>query len=89
MRSTQVRDGGPERLSAPQGSNALINLWRVLTAGGSSGVAQRSMLGQLLVTLVPALFIAVLLGNTWQRATAPEAEVDTVGLVQSGGPGGG
>ena len=69
---------------APQGSNALAGLWRALT-GGSSGVEQRTVLAQLVVTLVPALFVVAVLGVTWQLATAPEAEVDTAGLVQAGG----
>jgi len=70
---------------SPRGSNALAGLWRALTAGGSAGVAQRTVLAQLFVTLVPALFIVAVLGVTWQFATAPEAAVDTTGLVQAGG----
>jgi len=73
------------RKLAPHGSNALTGLWRAFTAGGSAGVEKNTVLGQLLVTLVPALFIVAVLGITWQLATAPTAEVDTAGLVQAGG----
>ncbi len=69
---------------APRGSNALVGLWRAL-AGGGAGVSKRTVLGQLIVSLAPALFIAFLLAVTYQLATAPEAEVDTTGLTQSGG----
>jgi TRAP-type mannitol/chloroaromatic compound transport system permease large subunit len=73
------------QILAPQGRNALIGLWRALTAAASAGVSKRTVLGQLVVTLVPALFIAALLAITYQVATAPEAEVNTAGLVQAGG----
>ncbi|MGH8633518.1 MAG: TRAP transporter large permease [Burkholderiales bacterium] len=66
------------------GSNALTGLWRVLTGGGSAGVAKRTALAQLFVTLTPALFIAALLGVTYQMATAPVIEASTAGLVQVG-----
>jgi TRAP-type mannitol/chloroaromatic compound transport system permease large subunit len=70
---------------APQGSNALTGLWRGLTGGGSAGVAKRTILAQLFVTLVPALFIAAVLGTTYQMATAPEVEASTAGLIEAGG----
>jgi len=70
---------------APQGSNALTGLWRGLTGGGSAGVAKRTILAQLLVTLVPGLFIAALLGTTYRVATAPEIEASTAGLIEAGG----
>ncbi len=68
---------------APQGGNALTGLWRAL--GASGGVAKRTVLAQLVVTLVPALFIAALLGATYQMATAPEVEASTAGLIEAGG----
>jgi TRAP-type mannitol/chloroaromatic compound transport system permease large subunit len=73
------------RKLAPHGSNALTGLWRVLGGGASAGVAKRTALGQLFVTLVPALFIAALLGVTYRVATAPEVEASTAGLIQAGG----
>ena len=67
-----------------QGSNALTGLWRALTGGGA-GVAKRTVLAQLVVTLVPALFIATILGTTYRMATAPEVEASTAGLIEAGG----
>src|SRR5256885_1549994 len=64
--------------------NALTGLARALTGGGA-GVAQRTALGQLLVTLVPALFMAAVLGVTYRLATAPEVEASTAGLIEVGG----
>jgi TRAP-type mannitol/chloroaromatic compound transport system permease large subunit len=68
-----------------RGSNALTGLSRALTGGRGAGVAQRTALGQLLVTLVPALFIAAVLGVTYRVATAPEVEASTAGLIEVGG----
>jgi TRAP-type mannitol/chloroaromatic compound transport system permease large subunit len=68
---------------AQQGSNALTGLWRAL--GTSRGVAKRTVLAQLFVTLVPALFIAALLGTAYRVTTAPEVEASTAGLIEAGG----
>jgi len=68
---------------AQHGRNALTGLWRAL--GASRGVAKRTALAQLFVTLVPALFIAALLGTTYRMATAPEIEASTAGLIEAGG----
>jgi TRAP-type mannitol/chloroaromatic compound transport system permease large subunit len=73
------------RKLAPHGSNALTGLWGVLGGGASAGVAKRTALGQLFVTLVPALFIAALLGVTYRVATAPRVEASTAGLIEVGG----
>jgi len=70
---------------AQRGGNALAGLWRALSPGGSAGVAQRTVLAQFLVSLLPALVIAAALGLTWQAATAPAVEASTAGLVQAGG----
>jgi len=69
---------------ASRGRNALVGLWRAAT-GNSAGVAKRTVLAQLFVTLVPALFIAALLGATYRVATAPEVEASTAGLIEAGG----
>ena len=69
---------------APRGRNALAGLWRA-AIGGNTGVAKRTVLAQLFVTLVPALFIAALLGATYRIATAPEVEASTAGLIEAGG----
>jgi len=49
------------RALAQYGSNALTGLWRGLTGGSIAGVAKRTVLAQLFVTLLPALFIAAIL----------------------------
>src|SRR5881296_3262185 len=71
------------RTLAGRGRNALVGLW--LALGASRGVAKRTALAQLFVTLVPALFIAALLGTTYRMATAPEIEASTAGLIEAGG----
>jgi len=68
---------------SPQGSNALTGLWRAFTRS-DAGVPKKTVLGQLVITLVPALFIVALLGVTWRVATAPDVKVDTTGLVEAG-----
>src|SRR3977135_1893794 len=73
------------RALAQDGSNALTGLWRGLTGGGIAGVAKRTVLAQLLVTLVPALFIASLLGVTYRMTTAPVVEASAAGLIEAGG----
>src|SRR6266542_273144 len=67
------------------GSNALAGLWRAAIGGSAGVVAKRTVLAQLFVTLVPALFIAALLAVTYRIATAPEVEASTAGLIQAGG----
>ncbi len=69
---------------ASRGKNALVGLWRA-AIGDSAGVAKRTVLAQLVVTLVPALFIAALLGATYRATTAPEVEASTAGLIEAGG----
>ena len=70
---------------AKQKIHVLAALWRALAGQGSAGVAKRTVLGQLVVSLVPALAIVVLLGVTYRSATAPDVEASTAGLIQAGG----
>ena len=72
------------RSLASQGSNALLGLWRAVTGRRRDGVEPRTVLTQLLISLVPAMFVAAILGVTWQLATSPTAIVDTTGLVEAG-----
>ena len=67
---------------APKGRNVVAGLF-----GGLSvpGLSKRSVLGQLFVSLIPAIVIVLLLGMMYSSATAPVAKVDTTGLVESGG----
>jgi TRAP-type mannitol/chloroaromatic compound transport system permease large subunit len=73
------------RALAQHGSNALTGLWRGLTGGGVAGVAKRTVLAQLIVTLLPALFIVAMLGITYRMTTAPVVEASTAGLIEAGG----
>ncbi|MCR4333007.1 MAG: TRAP transporter large permease subunit [Sulfuricaulis sp.] len=70
---------------APQHRNALAGLWRALTGASGAGVAKHTVLGQLFVALLPALFIVAVLGVTYQATTAPVIEASTAGLVEAGG----
>jgi len=70
---------------APRGRNALAGLWRAAIGGNAGVVAKRTVLAQLFVTLLPALFIAALLGVTYRMTTAPEVEASTAGLIEAGG----
>src|SRR5256885_1389027 len=69
---------------ASRSKNALVGPWRAAIEG-NTGVAKRTVVAQLFVTLVPALFIAALLGTTYRMATAPEVEASTAGLIEAGG----
>ena len=70
---------------AQQKIHVLAALWRALVGHASPGVPKRTVLGLLVMSLVPALTIVVLLGVTYRSATAPEVEASTAGLVQAGG----
>ena len=56
-----------------------------MVSGSDARVAKRTALGQLLISLLPALFVAGLLGVTWRIVTAPEVVVSTAGLIEAGG----
>jgi TRAP-type mannitol/chloroaromatic compound transport system permease large subunit len=73
------------RALAQQKIHVLAALWRALAGQGSAGVAKRTVFGQLVISLVPALAIVVLLGVTYRSATAPAVEASTAGLIQAGG----
>jgi TRAP-type mannitol/chloroaromatic compound transport system permease large subunit len=67
---------------AARGRHATLGLFRAL--GGGSGVPRRTVAGQLIVSLLPALAIAGVLVLTYRAATAPVQEFDTSGLVEAG-----
>jgi TRAP-type mannitol/chloroaromatic compound transport system permease large subunit len=69
---------------ARRGTNVLAVLWRTLRSG-AEGVARKTLLGQLLVALLPALAVVVVLGLIYRSVTAPLTEFDTAGVVQVGG----
>ena len=66
---------------AKHGRNALIGLSRAFAS--DTGVPKRKVLGQLIVTLLPLLFLVAVLGITYRVATTPVV-VDTTGLVEAG-----
>ncbi|MFO1360952.1 MAG: TRAP transporter large permease subunit [Burkholderiales bacterium] len=72
-----------QRLSQ-RGRNAFATLAAALIGAGG-GVAKRTVVGQLFVSLLPALAIAALLAVMYQSATAPVVEASTAGLVEAGG----
>ncbi len=57
-----------------RGGHALLGLWRALVGTGESGVTRRTALAQLVVSLLPAIAIAAVLGLTYRAATTPQAE---------------
>jgi TRAP-type mannitol/chloroaromatic compound transport system permease large subunit len=72
-----------ERLSQ-HGRHALTGLMRAVGAD-TAGVPKRTVLSQLLVSLLPFIAVAALLGITHRVATAPIVEVSTAGLEVSSG----
>jgi TRAP-type mannitol/chloroaromatic compound transport system permease large subunit len=64
-------------------NNPLIALCGALAGG--RGVRRRTVFAQLLVTLIPALFIVAVLGVVYHTATAPAFDVSASGLIEAGG----
>ena len=71
------------RTLARHGRNAFLGLLRAI--GGGAGVTRRTALAQFVITFLPVLTVAALLGVAYQSATAPAVEVDTAGLIEAGG----
>lgn len=70
------------RALSARGSNALYGLARSL--GGAPGAAARTVVGQLAVSLLPALVLAAMLAFSFHLATRPKAQIDAAGLVEAG-----
>ena len=68
---------------AAHGSNAITGLFRA--SFGGSGVPRRTVYAQLVVTALPALFLAGALFATYRIATAPVVEASVAGLIEAGG----
>jgi TRAP-type mannitol/chloroaromatic compound transport system permease large subunit len=68
---------------ARHGQNAFVVLARSIA--GNAGVTRGTVVGQLAISLVPALTIAALLAVMYQAATAPVIEASTAGLIEAGG----
>jgi TRAP-type mannitol/chloroaromatic compound transport system permease large subunit len=73
------------RAEQTRSPNALTGLFRMAARNRGGGVSKRTVVQQLIVTLLPALFIIALLGITYQATTAPVIEASTAGLIQAGG----
>ena len=69
---------------APRGRNAFAGLLRAM---GQTGIAKGTAAGQLLVTLVPAILLAVLLALVYRSATAPIEDDGASGVVAMGAAG--
>jgi len=67
---------------AARHSNAVAGLFGALRA---TSLPKREVATQLLISLLPAIFILALLVVMYVASTAPTAAVDTTGLVESGG----
>jgi TRAP-type mannitol/chloroaromatic compound transport system permease large subunit len=72
------------RTLAQLGGGVLASLWRAAT-GHITGVSRSAAFGQLVVSLVPALFIGAVLVLSYRAATEPVIEASTAGLVEVGG----
>ena len=70
---------------ARQGAGVLGTLWRALMGSGSGSVPRRTVFGQFMVSLLPALAVVALLGVMYRSATAPAVEASVAGLIEAGG----
>ena len=69
---------------ARDGGHALCGLWRALVGRTRAEVPRYKVAGQFLVTLLPFLMIALLLGIAYRSATAPVVNSIPAGLAESG-----
>ena len=67
---------------APNGRNALGGLIRGMSA---TGVSKGGVLGQLAISLFPALVVIAILAVVYSAVTAPVVKENTAGLVEAGG----
>jgi TRAP-type mannitol/chloroaromatic compound transport system permease large subunit len=70
---------------AARGGNALAAIAGALAGRGASGVPRRTILAQLVFTLIPALAIVAIVGASYRIATAPEVQASSAGLIEAGG----
>ena len=70
---------------AARGGNALTGLGRALAGRAGTGVPKRTVMAQLVISLLPALAIAGLLLVTFRIATAPDVQASAAGLIEAGG----
>ena len=65
---------------AQRGRNALAGLWKAASGKRMPEPSRRTVAGQLVVALLPAIVVASLLGMIYLVATSPVAKVDTSGM---------
>jgi TRAP-type mannitol/chloroaromatic compound transport system permease large subunit len=70
------------RMLAPRRRNALAGLLAGLV---TPGVPKTAVLGQLVATLLPLLVAVALVTLTYRSVTEPVVEMNTAGLIESGG----
>ena len=70
---------------AARGGNVLAAIAGALAGRGVPGVPRRTVLTQLVVTLLPALAIVAIVGVTYRIATAPQVQASSAGLIEAGG----
>jgi len=73
-----------EELSRASGPRALPALLSALKGRRNADVPMKTILGQLGITLLPALVVVVLLGLTYDMVTTPAAQVETTGIQAMG-----
>ncbi len=72
-----------EAIAVKGSNNALLGLLDALRGKHRAGVSTRVLLGQLFVTLLPAIAFALVMGLSYRAVTAVD-EQDTSGVVQMG-----
>ena len=72
-------------ISGAISKNALTGLVSALKGKRNAEVPTATLLGHLLVVLLPAMTFAVVMGLTWHLATLPAVVQSTEGLVEMGG----
>jgi TRAP-type mannitol/chloroaromatic compound transport system permease large subunit len=65
---------------AKRGRNALAGLWKATSGQAVPDAPRRTVAGQLVIALLPAISVLALLVVVFMLATAPAAKVDTSGM---------
>jgi TRAP-type mannitol/chloroaromatic compound transport system permease large subunit len=73
------------KILSSRGRNAFTGLIVAVTGARAAGVPLQTVLGQLIISLLPAMVIVATLGLTFHLATVPAQLVDTTGLIEAGG----
>ena len=71
-----------QAISSAFGSNALTGMLRAMKGTRNADVPARTLFGNLIIVVLPALAFAAIMGLTWHFTTAPVAVQSTEGLVE-------